>query len=115
MKELEKRIRKLLLEVGVDPSSLGYKYLVEGIRLVCEDNSYLDNITIKLYPTIAWAFDAKAYRCERAMRYAIAGAVMNNPNIQKTLLMAPKQNSGTYTVSQFIALCAEFLKMEGEK
>ena len=70
-KELDRAIVFLFRKVEVPSGGLGYKYLMEAIRLSYEDDTYLHTITSRLYPEIAKKYGAKANNVERAIRHAV--------------------------------------------
>ncbi len=72
--ELQSKIIDYLEELSIRPSVKGYRYLLRAIELVYLDNDYLNNITKKLYPTIAEDFNTNAQCVDRAMRHAISTA-----------------------------------------
>lgn len=64
-------IRELLLELGAPDHLVGHPYVVQGVLLVVQDRTYIDNITFGLYPQLAVIFDTTASRVERAIRHLI--------------------------------------------
>ena len=64
-------MRQILLELGAPDHLLGHEYVVEGILLVANDRTYINNITFGLYPQLAVTFDTTASRVERAIRHLI--------------------------------------------
>lgn len=67
----EDTVHQFLLEIGADPSLLGYKYIVYGILQIALHPDLIDNITGGFYPKVAMQFDTTASRAERAIRHAI--------------------------------------------
>lgn len=63
--------RELLLELGAPDHLVGHPYTVQAILLVVQDRTYIDNITLGLYPQLAVQFDTTASRVERAIRHLI--------------------------------------------
>ena len=116
MKTVENRIKTLLLKIGVDPSLLGYNYLVEAIKICYADNNVLyRGMTKILYPEVAKIFDTTPSRVERAMRHSIEKVCDNNPNGFEILVFLPPAILGKYANSQFIGACIEYLKMNEEE
>ena len=74
---LENRIRRLLLQAGVDPSLTGYEYLRMAVKLCYEDKSHLRYVTKQLYWDVAKEFDVKPSSVERCMRFAIESMKKN--------------------------------------
>ncbi|MBR4407168.1 MAG: sporulation initiation factor Spo0A C-terminal domain-containing protein [Clostridia bacterium] len=71
MRSVVKCTKDILLLIGMPGALLGFKYLVEAIKMVIEDENYLDSITKVLYPVIAEKYDTKSNSVERAIRHAI--------------------------------------------
>lgn len=109
---MENKTRKLLMSVGIDPSLLGYEYLVDAILVCRTDKTYIVQITKKLYPYVAKKNNTTPSRVERAMRHAIENATKRCPDICERLLFQPSLSNGKYTNSQFISACVELLRME---
>lgn len=61
----------ILLEIGIQPSLVGFNQLVEALVLCCEDDSYLRDITSRLYPDVAKKLNTTAFKAERGIRHAI--------------------------------------------
>ena len=49
---LEEKISKLFLNVGIPPHIKGYCYLREGVKMAVADPDIINSITKKLYPMI---------------------------------------------------------------
>lgn len=70
-----KRIIEILLEKGVNPGFRGFKYLVDAVALVAENETLIDiGITKALYPEIARVHKVSRANVEQAIRYAIANS-----------------------------------------
>jgi hypothetical protein len=110
---MKSRVRRLLMSLGVDPSLMGYDYLVEGVILCYKDRKISKQI-MKLYSMLAIQIETNAQCVERAIRHAIERACDMCPNIYDKLIVPLSIDSGKYTNSQFISACVEQLKMEDE-
>lgn len=51
--KLDYRIYSILKDIGIPMDLLGYRYWMEAIRLVYEDESLLKRITRSVYPVVA--------------------------------------------------------------
>lgn len=69
--DVEQGISDILYGLGIPSHTKGYLYLKEAIRLVCEDEKYLDGVTKALYPKVAEKFETTPQRAERSIRNAI--------------------------------------------
>lgn len=110
-KELRRELRKLLVRIGVPAHLKGYNFINEALVLAYYNQSYIGEITKKLYPEIAKKFGTTASRVERAIRHAFEVAI-NNGDIefhQKIFTMSV--NKGKPTNSEAIAELVEYLKM----
>ena len=69
---INKKISKLLHDLGMPSHIKGYQYIRDSIILMHENPAYFGSITKQLYPEIAKKYDTTASRVERAIRHAIA-------------------------------------------
>lgn len=109
---LKNRIRKLLLQGGVDPSLSGYEYLLTSIELCYENNTLIQNITKELYYIVGRAHDTKHTNVERCMRHAIEKMKQTECSWFRKEVIGLMENKWALTNSQFIAICVEILKMQ---
>ena len=68
---INKKISKLLHDLGMPSHIKGYQYIRDAIILMHDDPTYFSGITKQLYPEIAKRYDTTASRVERAIRHAI--------------------------------------------
>ena len=109
---LKNRIRKLLLQGGVDPSLSGYEYLLTCIELCYKDNALIQNITKELYYIVGREHDTKHTNVERCMRHAIEKMKQTECSWFRKEVIGLMENKWALTNSQFIAICVEILKMQ---
>ncbi len=64
-------IRELLLEMGTPDHLVGHPYVIQSILLVIQDRTYINKLTLGLYPQLAAMFGTTASRAERAIRHLI--------------------------------------------
>ncbi len=69
--DIESVVTSLLLRFGVPANIKGYTYMRTGIINVVKDNTLLDSITQKLYPSIAAVHNTTVSSVERSIRHAI--------------------------------------------
>ena len=113
---LKNRIRKLLLAGGVDPSLIGYEYLLTGIYLCYNDRSLLQHATEELYHVVAEEYGTNIANVRRCMRYAVENMEQTDCFWFRKEVVGLIDNRCQLTNSQFIAICVEILKMqEGEE
>ena len=111
--QYENRIKKILMDLGVNPSLNGFAYLVEAVKFTIDDkkNKTLRPI-MKLYKDVAKVFDTTQQRAERSMRHAIENAFdANNEPINNVFYGLISPYTGKVTVSTFIAVIAEKIIM----
>lgn len=111
---LDEKITSVFLMVGIPAHIKGFHYLREGVRLVMEDNSYINKITKELYPAIAKRFDTTPSKVERAIRHAIEvawnrGKIENINNVFGYQIYGKNDKP---TNGEFIALMADRLSMQ---
>lgn len=108
------RIRMMLLQMGVDPSNLGYKYLLDGIGLAYSDRAYIDNMSSMLYAKVAEINGTTKSAAERSMRHSVETLVFPAETDTNYAIIC-HASERKLTNSQFISYCVEFLKMEDEE
>ena len=108
---MEERIRNLLKKCGVPAHLLGYRYLIEAVKLCKSDEKYMQRITTMLYPTIAKNYNSTVSRVERAIRHSIKNASNNlNPDMVFELFgNTIKYKNDKPTNSHFIATLIELI------
>ena len=82
--ELTEKIKYTILELGVKPSNLGYRYIVDSVIYLCKlpDAKTRVLVTKEVYPIIARKYNSTASRVERAIRHEIRN-VHQKGNINK--------------------------------
>lgn len=86
-KALECQIALMLRLIGVQPNVRGWRYIVDGVKLVAADEELAYHMTKELYPAIAAKHDTTASRVERCIRHAIEWAyTYGNPDMLKHYL-----------------------------
>ena len=109
---LKNRIRKLLLQGGVDPSLSGYEYLLTSVALCYENNELIQNITKELYYVVGRLHNVEPRNVERCMRHAIEKMKQTECSWFRKEVIGLMENKWALTNSQFIAICVEILKMQ---
>ena len=112
----EERLRQILLELGAPDHLLGHQYVVEGILMVANDRTYINNITFGLYPQLAVRFDTTATRVERAIRHLVEVTWMRGDMevLEKYFGNTVSLDKGKPTNGEFIARLANVVKKEGK-
>lgn len=104
----------ILMDIGIDPSLIGYDCLKEAVPMVYENREYLRKLTTMLYPEVAQRLNSTASRVERAIRHSIERAFSNTDfdvlrgyfgNVICT-------HSGKVTNATFIAVVVERIQSE---
>ena len=108
---MKDKIKKLLLSLGAMPNLRGFRYLCDAIDLYAERKGDV-SFTKELYPSVATPFNSNGKRVERCIRNVIdkLGDTVPMHEVIGILGTPPRSSSGSYTNSEFIALCA--LKVE---
>lgn len=108
----EEQIRQILLELGAPDHLLGHPYVIEGILLVVQDRTYINNITFGLYPQLAAHFDTTASRVERAIRHLVEVTWTRGDMdvIAKYFGNTVSMDKGKPTNGEFIARLANVVK-----
>lgn len=108
-----KEIFEELCYLGIPTNSKGFDYLVKAIDLCIADRSYMDNISKKLYPMIAYEFDTKSNLAERCIRGAIESAFNRplNEGIHKYFKNTINKGKKKATNGEFISMVARRLML----
>ena len=110
---IEKKITKVLHEVGIPAHIKGYEYLRTAINSSYENPEYFSQITKILYPEIAKKYKTTGSRVERAIRHAIEVA-WNRGNIDaidEIFGYTISASKAKPTNSEFIAMISDYIKM----
>ena len=110
---LKTEIEDMLLSIGgINPSRLGFGYIVDAVLLTIQEPYAIRAITKQLYPTVAKRNKTTASRVERAIRAAIRQIYLEGDmdHIQKVFGNISRMDSGVPTNGAFIATLA--LKMQ---
>ena len=70
-KNLDERLSNIFIRAGIPPHIKGYQFLREAVKLSVDRPEMINNITKKLYPSVATQFSTTASKVERAIRHAI--------------------------------------------
>ena len=73
-KAIECQIAVMLRLIGVQPDVRGWRYIVDAVQMVVEDEELLHHLTKELYPAIARKNGTTWQRVERCIRNAIETA-----------------------------------------
>ena len=113
MSDLE-MVTTVLRQISIPANLNGYRYLQDAICLVMSDQSYLHNITKRLYLDIATHYESTPARVERSIRHAIDVGYSHGDKEILERYIGPYRNKRP-TNSEFIAAIADYLKIEKSK
>lgn len=113
--ELIPRITSIIQEIGIPAHIKGYQYLRAAIEMVVKEPALIDVVTKVLYPDVAKEYSTTASRVERAIRHAIEVAWDRGDldTLQKYFGYTVSNTKGKPTNSEFIAMIADKLRLEG--
>lgn len=109
------KIRRLLLQAGVDPALSGYDYLLTAIEICLNDRTLLQCVTSKIYPIIGEKYNVKPKNAERCMRIAVDNMKSTHSSWFQKEVVGLMENKKVLSNSQFIAICVEILKIQEEE
>ena len=101
MKDLRTKAMEVLLEMGVNPKIKGFKYTLDAIELIGEDETILESMVKGLYTQIAEKNQATVSRVERAIRHMIE--MTTTYSSLETLEKYVSMNGDKITNSKFIS------------
>ena len=113
--ELTKRITGILQEIGVPAHIKGYQYLRDAIQRAVENGKTINTVTKALYLAVAREYQTTSSRVERTIRHAIevAWSRGNVETLESYFGYTVNRNKGKPTNSEFIAVIADKLRLEG--
>ena len=111
---LECKISRLLTNLGIPASLIGFQYLKSAIKLVVEEPDSIMGVTKVIYPKIAKEYNSTPNRVERSIRTAIERCFDRADLRSLDELFGALINNSTckLTNSEFIAILAEKFRME---
>lgn len=114
-RKIEEKITNIFLTVGIPAHIKGYQFLREAIKLTISDPLIINNITKRLYPSIASIYSTSASKVERAIRHAIEVAWNKGKieNINDVFGLKVYDTHEKPTNGEFIALVADKMIIEG--
>ncbi|MBQ8893390.1 MAG: sporulation initiation factor Spo0A C-terminal domain-containing protein [Clostridia bacterium] len=116
MKQVEEKIKKVLLRMGISPALKGYRYLAEGI-LIQKRNFEAGRSRepmMSVYTTLAEKYGDTPSKVERAMRTAI-GKIFDSYDPQRDQFFKKMihPHSGKVSNGTFICMMEERLLFKG--
>ena len=112
---LERLVTPVIHEVGMPAHIKGYQYVREAIILTIKDATMINAVTKVLYPTVARRYNTTPSCVERAIRHAIEVA-WNRGDLevlQRFFGYTISNAKGKPTNSEFIAMIADYLSLQG--
>ena len=111
-KQIERRISKLLMNLGIRTNLKGYKFLLKSILYGYNDFEMVDCVTKILYPQLAKEYQSTSEKVERSIRHAIkiAWDSSGDRQVYKRIGLIISDDSKRPTNSQFITTAIEYLK-----
>lgn len=112
--ELERRVTAVISEIGIPAHIKGYQYLRNAIIMSIKTPDAINAVTKIIYPTIAKAYETSPSRVERAIRHAIevAWSRGNIETLDSLFGYSVDDSRGKPTNSEFIAIIADFIRLE---
>ena len=112
---LQKKVTYAIHELGIPAHIKGYQYVREAIIVAVKDRDVINAITKVLYPRVAEAFQTTPSRVERAIRHAVELSWDRGDldTLQKFFGYTVSNTKGKPTNSEFIALIADRISLEG--
>ena len=110
---IELEILKILHDLGVPSNIKGYKYLIEGIELLY-DNQNIYSFTKNIYPIIALKYNTSINNVERNIRNAIdIGWLRANWDLMEEIFgYSIDQDRAKPTNKEYIAAIVDYLKLK---
>lgn len=114
---LQRKVTAVIHEVGVPAHIKGYQYVREAIIIAVQDIEVINAVTKVLYPEVAKRFNTTPSRVERAVRHAIEVAWDRGDleTLQSYFGYTVSNAKGKPTNSEFIAMIADKIRLEGKR
>lgn len=114
MNSIEKLTANILIELGIAPSLLGYRYLKTAIPMVYYNRDYLDRKMKLLYKDVAKEYNSNSSKVDKTIRHAIDFALTNTKQevINKYFGNIVSSGNGRVTNSIFIATIVERISLD---
>lgn len=110
---LEHEVSRIMQEVGVPAHVKGYRFVREAILLAVQDESVMNAVTGRLYPSVARVCGSTPARVERAMRGAIELAWDRGSEESRRCYFGQTISCerGKPTNSEFVAMLADHIRL----
>ncbi len=117
LQALQRQVTAVIHEVGVPAHIKGYQYVREAIVIAVQDIDVINAVTKVLYPEVARRYNTTPSRVERAVRHAIEVAWDRGDleTLQRYFGYTVSNTKGKPTNSEFIAMIADKIRLEGKK
>ena len=111
---LEMQVTEIIHQIGVPAHIKGYQYLRDAILMAIEDDTIINAVTKRLYPTVAKKHGTTSSRVERAIRHAIEVAWDRGDVDTLTAYFGYTIHTerGKPTNSEFIAMIADKFRLQ---
>lgn len=115
--EVNKRITKILHNVGIPAHIKGYNFIRHAVEMVIENPSVIGQVTKCLYPSIAIKFQSSPSKVERAIRHAIelGWSRGDQDTIDEIFGYTISAAKAKPTNSEFIAMVADYITLNEDK
>lgn len=112
----EKFLSITLRKLGIPASLTGFRYIIDAIEMIDENEQYLHCITKALYPDIAKMHNVPTPTVERNIRHAIETAFSNGNKelLEEICQYAYDPQKGKTTNREFLGNLIEWLRYERE-
>lgn len=114
---INKRITRILHNVGIPAHIKGYSFIREAVEMVIENPTVIGQVTKTLYPNIAEKYDSSTTKVERAIRHAIEiGWSRGNTDVIDDIFgYTISAQKAKPTNSEFIAMVADYISLNEDE
>lgn len=114
---MKRKAAMILHDIGMPANLKGYKYVLDAIILTVQMPGLISAVTKELYPEVAQRHNTTASRVERAIRHAIEVTWdhIDGEALQRYFGNTVSSDRGKPTNSEFVAMIAEIIRLEGEE
>lgn len=109
--EMKEKIARLLKEIGVCPSNLGWRYFYDAILMLIHDEELRYVGITAMYEIIGKKYGVTSFSVERSMRYELGRLLEKMPEDVKYDIFRNSAN-GYITNREFVGAIAQVLMTE---
>lgn len=110
--EMKEKIARLLKEVGVCPSNLGWRYLYDALLMMTHDEELMYAGITAMYAIIGKRYGVSSFSVERSMRSELGRLFEKMPEDVKYEIFRNSVSGTTITNREFVGTLVQIIMTE---